>query len=164
MLFFFASKSISNSQKKRIVFKVLSGSVYIYYICIMKKFFTFLALIVAFVFQANAIGLPLSEEQNKTENTTFGAIQESLPVPLRNIADNKWAFINTGNESLVINIHFQFVKTTQRVFSSSHTGRIRNFKQLTNLQYFNLKKIRLILLAYNQLSGYYLFHLRKLLI
>lgn len=163
MLFFFVSKSISNSQKKRIVFKVFLCSVFICYICIMKKLFSILVLIAAFVFQTNA-SLPLSGEHNKTENTTIREFQKSLPVSLKNITNNPWAFINNSNESLVISIHFQFIKTTQRVFSSSHTGRIRNFKQLTNLQYLNLRKIRIVFLAYSQLSGYYLFHLCKLLI
>lgn len=130
----------------------------------MKKVLTILILFVAFVFQTYATGLSAAGEHGAKGNTTINAFQTSLPAPDRNISDNSGMFLGSGSESIIVGFHFQLLKTPQRVFSSSNTGRIRNFKQLIRIQYVNLKKIRTTFLSYDQLSGYYLFQLRKLLI
>ncbi len=89
----------------------------------------------------------------------------NIPEKQQTYFYNSSTFISSGVESVVVNFGFNLLKLPQRInFGSENEDRIRNFKLLVQ-QKFNCTNLSTTLwLAYNQCVGYYLYHLRKLLI
>ncbi len=70
---------------------------------------------------------------------------------------------NEGN--ILSNTGFNLHEAPTRIDTSTErTARVRNFKLLVYQKLFNRLKINLFRQACNQIDGYYLYHLRKLLI
>ena len=71
--------------------------------------------------------------------------------------------VGMGNEQVRLNLSVQFVSI--RIFSSlSNAFRINHSLQITRQKFYTSQNSFLLKSAYKELDGYYLYHLRKLLI
>lgn len=70
-----------------------------------------------------------------------------------------------GVENVLLNFGFNFQELPTRINNSTQeTARIRNFKILVFQKLYDRFKINHTRLAVDQFNGYYIYHLRKLLI
>lgn len=71
----------------------------------------------------------------------------------------------SGEENVLVHFGFNFQEKPTRINSSSeYAARIRNFKQLIFQKYYCSSKVITFRQAVCQFNGYYIYHLRKLLI
>lgn len=129
----------------------------------MKRTITIILIIIIHAYSAFSTSTSASSVQcirsvEKTQHSNNTEKQQTCNY-------NSSTFISSGAESIVVNFGFNLLKLPQRTnFGSEHTDRIRNFKLIVQQKLTCTNKSTTLWLAYNQFAGYYLYHLRKLLI
>lgn len=129
----------------------------------MKRTIILLLLIIFHAYSA----LSLSSMANHIQilHSVDKSQHSNIPEKQQFSCYNSNSFISFGVEIVVVNFGFNSLKLPQRInFGSEHAGRIRNFKLLVQQKITCTNMSTTLWLAFNQFDGYYLYHLRKLLI
>ncbi|HET7733769.1 MAG TPA: hypothetical protein VFK73_08010 [Paludibacter sp.] len=121
--------------------------------------------LVAVTLLAGVITTSVSAPENVLPKTASAACQKNLPDHKQssfNAAD-VFAFVGMKNEQIRLTNSLQH--GTSRIFSFTSNGhRIIYSEQIAQEQYASGYTVFLLKSAFKQLDGYYLYHLRKLLI
>lgn len=136
--------------------------VIISYFCYMKRIVTLLIIIIAIFTGATTIGIPVAGH-NAPDNTGLSVSQTDAH---RHDCLIKDQILQSGQECLLVSGTHTLQQAPLRIqpYSSAHAYRLKSFNQLIYLQLLCRKDVCLSRSAYIQLDGYYLYHLRKLLI
>lgn len=130
----------------------------------MKRVFSIFILILALLYGAIAFSVSLREQTTDRTTCQIDKDQQVLDTH-RSFEWNTQTLLSSGQESTLVNCSYNLHEGSLRICSYSNNAcRLRNIKQLVYQQYLTRKKVCLFRLAFKQLDGYYLYHLRKLLI
>ncbi len=127
----------------------------------MKRFFSCILVAIALLY--GAITTIMSEKE--FDFSKGSQIEHKHTEPnTNNSSFSKTDFFLSGNESELITFSYSFYQTPIRIISKSDSQRIKKFKQVVRQQYVAGENSFLLESAFKQLDGYYLYHLRKILI
>jgi len=131
----------------------------------VKRTITIILLVIIHAYSSYSLSIgnksTFSERNISCENNQQTTSHKSQPTSF--FLSNSHFIL--GAEINVVNFGFNLLKLPQRInFGSEHIYRIRNFKQLVIKKIDFINQLENLFKASNQLDGYYLYHLRKLLI
>lgn len=133
------------------------------YFCAMKRFLSFIFIVIALV--SGAITFTAPNKGASTDNKTSEAFSKQTADSQQTIYFDCAHSLTSGQE-ILHNIHtFQLQQPSIRVFSNSNNAfRLKKLKQEVHLQHLACRTTSIRKAAFMQYEGYYLYHLRKLLI
>jgi len=129
----------------------------------VKRTLTIILLLIIHAYSAFSLSTMANSAQNFRSLAHYQ--HSTYPEKPQSCYSNPSAFITSGAESVVVNFGFNLLKLPQRTnVGSENEYRIRNFKLLMHQKFACTNTSTILFLAFNQFDGYYLYHLRKLLI
>ena len=130
----------------------------------MKRLFSIFTIVVALIYGAIMFSVT-SREQAAAPTSSRVNQDQCASNTHRSFVLNAETLLTSGQESTLVNHSYNLQEGSLRICSySTNACRLRNFKQLVCQQYLSRKNVCQFRLAFKQLNGYYLYHLRKLLI
>jgi hypothetical protein len=129
----------------------------------MKRFLSLIFIVIALI--GGAIAFIVPNKGALADNKTTEALSKQNDTSQQTIYFHLTHSLTSGQE-ILNNCHtFQLQQPSIRVFSYSNNAfRLKNLKQQVHLQYIVGQTNSIRKAAFRQYEGYYLYHLRKLLI
>ncbi len=132
------------------------------YFCYMKRFITLLVLTIALF--SGVIMLSVPEVGHSASDHSVQSVSHSS-AHRHDCLSTDQPLLSDQECLLVSGFHtLQQAPLRIQPFSSTNAYRLKNFNQLIYLQFLSRRDVCLSRSAFIQLDGYYLYHLRKLLI
>ena len=133
------------------------------YFCTVKRFLTYGLLLVVLFIGMNSISVPTNETFAPLTNSTENQQPEQGQHPSYFAAGNLFLFAGMNNEQIRLShsmqsISYRIWPSSVNAFRTLHSTLLVYQKFFTGIAVFNQSS------ATKQLDGYYLYHLRKLLI